>query len=64
LKPLLDSLSLGIPAHVDQLWQEKGRVGRDAENSTRGVVFFQLSAIIAAQKQIASSFYSFTQLNI
>ncbi|KAJ7125422.1 P-loop containing nucleoside triphosphate hydrolase protein, partial [Mycena epipterygia] len=28
VKALLDSLSLGFPDTVDQLWQEKGRVGR------------------------------------
>ncbi|KAJ7675500.1 hypothetical protein B0H17DRAFT_1207683 [Mycena rosella] len=52
VKSLLDSISLGFPDTVDQLWQEKGRVGRDPETSARGVVLFQPSALVAAQKQL------------
>ncbi|KAJ7107204.1 P-loop containing nucleoside triphosphate hydrolase protein [Mycena crocata] len=53
IKPLLDSLSLGFPDTVDQLWQEKGRVGRDPDTSARGVVFLQPSVLADARKQIA-----------
>jgi ATP-dependent helicase YprA (DUF1998 family) len=59
VKSLLDSISLGFPDTVDQLWQEKGRVGRNPDTSARGVVLFQPSALTAAQKQLAgeSGFY-------
>ncbi|KAJ6506054.1 hypothetical protein DFH09DRAFT_1334888 [Mycena vulgaris] len=52
VKVLLDSLSLGFPDTVDQLWQEKGRVGRSPDTAARGVVFFQPKVRLAAQKQI------------
>ncbi|KAJ6549749.1 P-loop containing nucleoside triphosphate hydrolase protein [Mycena capillaripes] len=53
VKTLLDSISVGFPDTVDQLWQEKGRVGRDTETAARGVVLFQPSALAAAAKQLA-----------
>ncbi|KAJ7173214.1 P-loop containing nucleoside triphosphate hydrolase protein [Mycena filopes] len=53
VKSLLDSISLGFPETVNQLWQEKGRVGRDANSVARGVVLFQPSALSDAQKQLA-----------
>lgn len=57
IKSLLDSLSLGFPETVDQLWQEKGRVGRNPDTAARGVVFFQPSVLAEAKKQIAGTFY-------
>ncbi|KAJ7310174.1 hypothetical protein DFH08DRAFT_823206 [Mycena albidolilacea] len=39
-KSLLDGFSLGFPDTMDQMWQEKGRVGRDPDSSARGVVFY------------------------
>ncbi|KAJ6524201.1 P-loop containing nucleoside triphosphate hydrolase protein [Mycena capillaripes] len=53
VKSLLDSISLGFPDTVDQLWQEKGRVGRNPDTAARGVVLYQPSSLLAAQKQIA-----------
>jgi ATP-dependent helicase YprA (DUF1998 family) len=47
-KSLLNSLSLGFPDTVDQMWQEKGRVGRDPDSSVRGVVFYQPSDLLNA----------------
>ncbi|KAF7364531.1 p-loop containing nucleoside triphosphate hydrolase protein [Mycena venus] len=58
VKSLLDSISVGFPDTMDQLWQEKGRVGRDAETAARGVVLFQPSTLAAAEKQIASDLKS------
>ncbi|KAJ6586289.1 P-loop containing nucleoside triphosphate hydrolase protein [Mycena vulgaris] len=55
VKSLLDSISLRFPETVDQLWQEKGRVGRNPETSARGVVLFQPSALGSAEKQLAAS---------
>jgi hypothetical protein len=56
VKALLDSISLGIPETVDQLFQEKGRVGRDPDTAARGVVLFQPTHLAAAEKQIAGVF--------
>jgi superfamily II DNA helicase RecQ len=53
LKALLDTISLGIPDTVDQLCQEKGRVGRDPDTAAWGVVLFQPTRLAAAEKQIA-----------
>jgi superfamily II DNA helicase RecQ len=56
VKSLLDSLSMGMPPTADQLWQEKGRVGRDPDTAARGVFFFfEPSALAQAEKQIAGS---------
>lgn len=55
VKALLDSISLGFPDTVDQLWQEKGRVGRNPETAARGVVLVQPSAFAAAEKQLAGA---------
>ncbi|KAJ7809980.1 hypothetical protein B0H13DRAFT_2384850 [Mycena leptocephala] len=60
VKALLDSISLGIPDTVDQLVQEKGRVGRDSETAARGVVLFQPSTLAAAQKQLEGAFINST----
>jgi superfamily II DNA helicase RecQ len=46
---------MGIPPTVGQLWQEKGRVGRDPDTAARGVVFYEPSALVQAEKQIAGS---------
>jgi superfamily II DNA helicase RecQ len=56
VKSLLDSIWLGFPDTVDQLWQEKGRVGRNRETSARVVVLFQPTALAAAEKQIAGEY--------
>ncbi|KAJ7453181.1 P-loop containing nucleoside triphosphate hydrolase protein [Mycena latifolia] len=53
VKALLDSISIGFPDTVDQLWQEKGRVGRDPNTSARGVVLYQPKVLLAARKQLA-----------
>ncbi|KAJ7142579.1 hypothetical protein C8R44DRAFT_725918 [Mycena epipterygia] len=53
IKTLLDSISLGFPETVDQLWQEKGRVGRNPDTAARGVVLFQPSVLAEAKKQLA-----------
>ncbi|KAJ7164071.1 P-loop containing nucleoside triphosphate hydrolase protein, partial [Mycena filopes] len=53
VKSLLDSISLGFPDTVDQLWQEKGRVGRNPETAARGIVLYQPSVRAAAEKQLA-----------
>ncbi|KAF7334056.1 P-loop containing nucleoside triphosphate hydrolase protein [Mycena venus] len=63
VKSLLDSISVGFPDTVDQLWQEKGRVGRDIETAARGVVLFQPSALAAAEKQIAGKAEILTEKN-
>ncbi|KAJ7308762.1 P-loop containing nucleoside triphosphate hydrolase protein [Mycena albidolilacea] len=52
-KSLLDSLSVGCADTVDQIVQEKGRVGRDPETAARGVVFYQPSSLTAAETQLA-----------
>ncbi|KAF7343562.1 P-loop containing nucleoside triphosphate hydrolase protein [Mycena sanguinolenta] len=52
-RKLLDSISNGMADEVDQVVQEKGRVGRDSEAACRGIVFFQPSALLAAEKQLA-----------
>lgn len=65
VKALLDSISLGFPETVDQLWQEKGRVGRNPHTAARGVVLFQPSVLAAAEKQLAGAFtfrYSLTHI--
>ncbi|KAJ7315512.1 P-loop containing nucleoside triphosphate hydrolase protein [Mycena albidolilacea] len=54
-KSLLDSLSVGCADTVDQIVQEKGRVGRDPETAARGVVFYQPSSLTAAETQLAGS---------
>ncbi|KAJ7143996.1 P-loop containing nucleoside triphosphate hydrolase protein [Mycena epipterygia] len=53
VKALLDSISLGFPETVDQLWQEKGRVGRNPDTAAQGVILFQPSVLAAAEKQLA-----------
>ncbi|KAF8171574.1 P-loop containing nucleoside triphosphate hydrolase protein [Mycena galopus ATCC 62051] len=53
VKSLLDSLSVGIADTVDEIWQQKGRVGRSPETAARGVVFFQPTSLAAAEKQLA-----------
>jgi hypothetical protein len=55
-KSLLDSLSVGCADTVDQIVQEKGRVGRDLETAARGVVFYQPSSLIAAEQQLTGKF--------
>ncbi|KAJ7643002.1 P-loop containing nucleoside triphosphate hydrolase protein [Mycena polygramma] len=55
VKSLLDSISLGFPDTVDQLWQEKGRVGRDPETTARGIVLYQPSVLKQAQKQLSDA---------
>ncbi|KAJ6478885.1 P-loop containing nucleoside triphosphate hydrolase protein [Mycena sanguinolenta] len=52
-RKLLDSISNGMADEVDQVVQEKGRVGRDSEAACRGIVFFQPSALLAAEKHLA-----------
>ncbi|KAJ7856962.1 hypothetical protein B0H14DRAFT_2578602 [Mycena olivaceomarginata] len=47
-------LSMGIPPTVGQLWQEKGRVGRDPDTAARGVVFYEPSALAQAQNKSLS----------
>lgn len=56
VKALLDSISLGVADTVDQVVQEKGRVGRDADTAARGVVLFQPTTLAAAQKQLEGEF--------
>lgn len=56
MKALLDSISLGVADTVDQVVQEKGRVGRDADTAARGVVLFQPTTLAAAQKQLEGEF--------
>jgi hypothetical protein len=58
-KSLLDSLSLGFPNTVDQMWQEKGPVGKDPDSSVRGVVFYQPSDLLNAQRQLSGGFLLF-----
>lgn len=53
VKALLDSISLGFPDTVDQLWQEKGRVGRNPDTNARGIVLYQPSVLAAAAKQLS-----------
>ncbi|KAJ7608564.1 P-loop containing nucleoside triphosphate hydrolase protein [Roridomyces roridus] len=55
VKSLLDSISLGFPETVDQLWQEKGRVGRNPDTVARGIVLYQPNARAAAEKQVAGA---------
>ncbi|KAJ7097721.1 P-loop containing nucleoside triphosphate hydrolase protein, partial [Mycena epipterygia] len=65
VKALLDSILLGFPETVDQLWQEKGRVGRNPDTAARGVVLSQPSVLAAAEKQLAGAFtfrYSLTHI--
>ncbi|KAF8144095.1 P-loop containing nucleoside triphosphate hydrolase protein [Mycena galopus ATCC 62051] len=62
VKSLLDSLSVGIADTVDEIWQQKGRVGRSQETAARGVVFFQPTSLAAAQKQLAGEYADPNQL--
>ncbi|KAJ6449998.1 P-loop containing nucleoside triphosphate hydrolase protein [Mycena sanguinolenta] len=53
-RTILDSITLGIvkTKTLDEIWQEKGRAGREAGSIARGVVLVQLSSITAAMKQL------------
>ncbi|KAF8179975.1 P-loop containing nucleoside triphosphate hydrolase protein [Mycena galopus ATCC 62051] len=51
-KKLLDSVSMGMSKSVDNEWQQKGRVGREAGSIARGVILVQPSSITAARKQL------------
>ncbi|KAF8145002.1 P-loop containing nucleoside triphosphate hydrolase protein [Mycena galopus ATCC 62051] len=53
VKSLLDSISVGFADTVDEMWQQKGRVGRNPETAARGVVLFQPNSLAAAEKQLA-----------
>jgi superfamily II DNA helicase RecQ len=52
VKSLINSLSLGFAETLNQMWQEKGRVGRDPHTLSRGVVFLQPSVLAVAKKRI------------
>ncbi|KAJ7840181.1 hypothetical protein B0H14DRAFT_3696682 [Mycena olivaceomarginata] len=52
VKPLLDSISMGVPETVDKLCQDQGRVGRDPTTFARGIVLYQPSTLLAAEKQL------------
>ncbi|KAJ7017191.1 P-loop containing nucleoside triphosphate hydrolase protein, partial [Mycena alexandri] len=52
VKPVLDSISIGCPETLEQMLQEKGRAGRDAETAARGYVLYQPSVLAAAEKQL------------
>ncbi|KAF8192853.1 hypothetical protein K438DRAFT_1969970 [Mycena galopus ATCC 62051] len=51
-KKLLDSVSMGMSKSVDNEWQQKGHVGREAGSIARGVILMQPSSITAAKKQL------------
>ncbi|KAF8198225.1 hypothetical protein K438DRAFT_1584225 [Mycena galopus ATCC 62051] len=51
-KKLLDSVSMGMLKSVDNKWQQKGCVGREAGSIARGVILVQPSSITAAKKQL------------
>ncbi|KZP20923.1 hypothetical protein FIBSPDRAFT_1044497 [Athelia psychrophila] len=52
IKTLLDSISLGVGDTMDQMWQEKGRVGRDPSSQARGVILVQQSVLAAAETRV------------
>ncbi|KAJ7770956.1 hypothetical protein B0H14DRAFT_3590558 [Mycena olivaceomarginata] len=52
VKSLLDSISMGVPETVDKLCQDQGRVGRDPTTFARGIVLYQPSTLLAAEKQL------------
>jgi len=52
VKPALDSIQLGVAVSVNQIEQQRGRVGRDLSQHARGVIFVQASAITAAEKYL------------
>ncbi|KAK6987803.1 P-loop containing nucleoside triphosphate hydrolase protein [Favolaschia claudopus] len=53
IRALLDSITLGFPENIDQLWQEAGRVGRSPETMSRAMVLYQPRSLAAAEKQLA-----------
>jgi ATP-dependent helicase YprA (DUF1998 family) len=57
VKSLLDSISHSFPDTVDQLWKEKGQVGRNPEMAAWGVVLFQPSSLASAGKQMSGEFF-------
>ncbi|KAJ7857845.1 hypothetical protein B0H14DRAFT_3085158 [Mycena olivaceomarginata] len=52
VKSLLDSISMDVPETVDKLCQDQGRVGRDPTTFARGIVLYQPSTLLAAEKQL------------
>lgn len=56
IKPLLDSIQLGVASSLDQTIQQAGRVGRDFASTARAVVFVQGSALKAAKKYLHGEF--------
>ncbi|RDB16841.1 ATP-dependent DNA helicase RecQ [Hypsizygus marmoreus] len=58
VKPLLDSVQLGIPSTMNQLVQQEGRIGRDLVSLARSVVLVQAKAIEAAERYMRAHFPS------
>jgi len=56
VKALLDSLSLGFGESLDQVWQEKGRVGRVLLAASQGVIFVPLHEYVVAEKWIKGGY--------
>ncbi|KAK7015807.1 ATP-dependent DNA helicase RecQ [Favolaschia claudopus] len=54
VKPLLDSISLGVPKTVAQTLQQGGRVARDPDATGRAIVLAQTSAYSAAEKYLTA----------
>ncbi|KAF8054716.1 hypothetical protein FPV67DRAFT_1682210 [Lyophyllum atratum] len=58
IKPLLDSIQLGVPSSMNQLVQQEGRIGRDGVSLSRGVVLAQSKAIESAERYMRAHFPS------
>jgi hypothetical protein len=54
-KTVLDVISLGVPATLDDWYQKNGRAGRDPDTHARGIAYIQKSAIRTATKRVAGS---------
>ncbi|KAF9005368.1 P-loop containing nucleoside triphosphate hydrolase protein [Hymenopellis radicata] len=52
VRTLLDSISIGAPNTVNELVQQKGRVGRIKEIGSRGILLIQSRQITQAKKQL------------
>ena len=52
VKTLLDSIQLSFPVSLDQEQQQRGHVGRDLTTPAHGILLFQPSAAVAAEKYL------------
>ena len=52
VKTLVDSIQLGFPVSLDQEEQQRGCVGQDLTTPAHGILLFQPSAAVAAEKYL------------